>query len=85
MTRVSVIGAGSWGTAVSALVASNADEVSLWSHGGGSAEAINETHHNPRYLPDVELPANVVATSELSSAATDADAVILGTPPTCAP
>ncbi len=82
MTRVSVIGAGSWGTAVSALVASNADEVSLWSHGGGSAEAINKTHHNPRYLPDVELPANVVATSELSRAATDAEAVILGTPST---
>ena len=62
MTRVAVIGAGSWGTAVSALVAQNADEVVLWSHGSEGAKAINETHRNPRYLTDVELPANITAT-----------------------
>lgn len=82
MTRVAVIGAGSWGTAVSALVAQNADEVVLWSHGSEGAKAINETHRNPRYLTDVELPANITATSDLSVASKGADAVVLATPST---
>ena len=82
MTRVAVIGAGSWGTAVSALVAQNADEVVLWSHGSEGAKAINETHRNPRYLTDVELPANITATSDLSAASKGADAVVLATPST---
>ena len=82
MRRVAVIGAGSWGTAVSALVAQNADEVVLWSHGSEGAEAINETHRNPRYLTDVELPANITATSDLSAASKGADAVVLATPST---
>ena len=82
MTRVAVIGAGSWGTAVSALVAQNADEVVLWSHGSEGAKAINETHRNPRYLTDVELPANITATSDLPVATKGADAVVLATPST---
>ena len=82
MSRVAVIGAGSWGTAVSCLVAQNADEVVLWSHGQGSADAINQTHHNPRYLADVELPANVHATSDLAGAALGCSAVVLAAPST---
>lgn len=82
MSRVAVIGAGSWGTAVSCLVAQNADEVVLWSHGQGSADAINQTHHNPRYLADVELPANVHATGDLAGAALGCSAVVPAAPST---
>lgn len=79
-TRTAVIGAGSWGTAFAGLVAQNVDEVRLWCHGAKSADAINETHHNPRYIADYEIPANVVATSSLEEAVRDANAVVLALP-----
>ena len=82
MTRVAVIGAGSWGTAFSGLVAANADEVSLWCHGAETARVINESHRNPRYLANVELADNVVATPDLSEATRDAQAVVMAVPST---
>ena len=80
MTRVAVIGAGSWGTAFAGLVAQNADDVTLWCHASESAAVINETHRNPRYLDGYELPANVSATSELAAAVDGAEAVVLALP-----
>ena len=79
MSRVSVIGAGSWGTAMSGLVAANADEVLLWGRESEIVSAINATRKNPRYLCDYELPPNVVATDDIARA-TDADALILAIP-----
>ena len=64
--RVCVIGAGSWGTAVAAHLASKGHEVRLWSHGQAVADGINESHRNPRYLSDVELPASIVASCDLA-------------------
>lgn len=78
--RAAVIGAGSWGTAFAGLVAQNVDEVRLWCHSAKSADAINGTHHNPRYIADYELPANVVATSSLGEAVRDASVVVLALP-----
>ena len=80
MSRVAVIGAGSWGTAFSGLVAANAEEVSLWCHSEATARAINETHRNARYLPDYTLAPNVRATSSVSEAAGGADMVVLALP-----
>nr|MBA2327949.1 NAD(P)H-dependent glycerol-3-phosphate dehydrogenase [Actinomycetota bacterium] len=50
MTRVSVIGAGSWGTAVAAIACGNADTV-LWARRPELAEAMRDRHENPDYLP----------------------------------
>lgn len=80
MSRVAVIGAGSWGTAFSGLVAANADEVSLWCHSEATANAINETRHNARYLPDYVLAPNVRATASLGEALEGADACVLALP-----
>ena len=80
MSRVAVIGAGSWGTAFSGLVAANADEVSLWCHSEATANAINETRHNARYLPDYALAPNVRATASLGEALEGADACVLALP-----
>ena len=48
--RVAVIGAGSWGTALAWVLAGNGHSVALWAHSQATAEAINATHRNPRYL-----------------------------------
>ena len=82
MTRAAVIGAGSWGTAFSGLVAANVDVVSLWCHGEATAEAINRSRHNPRYLAGYELAPNVEATSSLERAVLGADGVVLALPST---
>jgi glycerol-3-phosphate dehydrogenase (NAD(P)+) len=78
--RVAVIGAGSWGTAVSWLLGSKGIDVTLWSRECEIAESINAGRHNPLYLKDVELPATVTATCEYEAAVLDAAAVVMVTP-----
>ena len=77
--RVTVIGAGSWGTAVAALAARNAD-VTLWARRPELAEAISATRENPDYLGGFRLPDRLSATSDLEEAVTGAEAIVLGVP-----
>lgn len=79
MTRVAVIGAGSWGTAVGAIAAVNADAV-LWARDPAVAAHIEDQHSNPDYLPDIDLPPSLHATSDLVEACTGADVVVMGVP-----
>ncbi len=77
--RVAVIGAGSWGTAVAALVSNNADTV-LWVRRRELADTISERHENADYLPGVLLPDTLGVTSDIGDACGDADVVVLGVP-----
>ena len=79
MTRVAVVGAGSWGTAVAALAASNTPTV-LWARRPELAGEIAGDHTNRRYLPDAELPAALEATADLAEAVTDVDVLVMGVP-----
>ncbi|WP_427452935.1 NAD(P)H-dependent glycerol-3-phosphate dehydrogenase [Litorimonas sp. WD9-15] len=67
MTQVNaiVLGAGSWGTALAQLLASNGHAVTLWMRDAEQAAAINETRQNAKYLPDAPLHENITATAEL--------------------
>lgn len=78
--RISVIGAGSWGTAVSWLLGGKGHEVRLWAREPEIAQAVNEGHRNPLYLPEVVLPDAVSATSDLPQALEGAEAVVMVTP-----
>jgi glycerol-3-phosphate dehydrogenase (NAD(P)+) len=78
--RVSVIGAGSWGTTVAALATQNAEDVVLWARRAELAEAIRTGHQNPDYLPGRLLPLSLQATSELEEALDRADVVVLAVP-----
>jgi glycerol-3-phosphate dehydrogenase (NAD(P)+) len=81
VTRVAVIGAGSWGTAVAALAASHAEhEVVLWAREPTLAAAIDRSHENATYLPGIFLPASLRSTSELLEAARDAEVFVMGVP-----
>ena len=66
--NITVIGAGSWGTAISGVAARRADKVTLWSHDIESRDGINERHVNPLYLSDYTLPENVVASCDYAEA-----------------
>lgn len=64
-TQAIILGAGSWGTALAQLLASNGQSVTLWMRDAAQAKAINETRQNARYLPDAPLHAGITATAEM--------------------
>ena len=80
LQRVAVLGAGSWGTTFAKVLADAGREVVLWARREPLAAAIRATHRNPDYLPDIELPAAVAATSDVDAALTGVDAVVLAVP-----
>ncbi len=79
MTRVAVIGAGAWGTALAAVARANGAEVVLWAFEPEVADQVNAAHRNDTYLPGVELDPAVRATTDLARAA-EAEVVLLAVP-----
>lgn len=79
MSKIAVLGAGSWGTALSIVLADNKHEVYLWSHRKEQAEAINQTNRNEEYLA-VDLPKNITATNSIKDALAKAEAVVIVVP-----
>ena len=77
--RVAVVGAGSWGTAVAALLAPTADVV-LWAREPTLAEHIDRRHENPTYLPGIALPDGLHAVGDLRQACEHGDVVVLAVP-----
>ena len=80
MVNVAVMGAGSWGTTLAKVFADAGNDVRLWARRTELAQAINETHTNPDYLPDTRLPAAVRATHDDVEALALADVVVFGVP-----
>ena len=78
--KVAIFSAGSWGTAFSIVLADAGNDVTLWARRDEVAKSINEQHENPDYLPGIELPPRVRATSDVAEALAGADMVVLATP-----
>ncbi len=68
MSYISVIGAGSWGTALTVLLAGKDFDVSLWVYEEELAARMRESRINEVYLPDVEIPEHVNITSDMEEA-----------------
>lgn len=79
MANVVVLGAGSWGTALSLVLADNGHEVSLWTHRIEQADEINRTKRNEKYLM-ADIPNNIVATNDIAEAMKDKHFVIFVVP-----
>jgi glycerol-3-phosphate dehydrogenase (NAD(P)+) len=80
VTRASVFGTGSWGTAFALVLADAGTDVVMWGRRAELCQALNQTMRNPDYLPDIELPATVRATTDPAEAAAGADLVVLAVP-----
>lgn len=78
-TQVCVVGAGSWGTTVAALVAHNAP-TTLWARRGELADEINSTHVNSAYLAGASLPESLRASTDLEALVANADVVAMAVP-----
>lgn len=79
MAKVAVLGAGSWGTALSIVLADNGHDVRLWTHRKQQADAINTTHKNEKYL-EIMIPQQIKAFYDLEEAVADADAIVIVVP-----
>lgn len=80
MTKVTVLGAGAWGTALAKALADKGNPTVLWAHRAELADAINETRKNERYLPSAELPDTLSAEGDLKKALQGAELVVLVVP-----
>ncbi|GKW44760.1 NAD(P)H-dependent glycerol-3-phosphate dehydrogenase [Planococcus sp. NCCP-2050] len=79
MEKVSVYGAGSWGTALSFVLAQNGHDVLLWTHRAEQADEING-HSNEKYLKGIKLPVNLKATSDLAETVHHSKVFVLAVP-----
>ncbi len=79
-SRIGIIGAGAWGTAVGKVIADKGLPVDIWSHEASTAEDINVRHENAAFLPGVKLPETLRASSDMASVAADKEFLILAVP-----
>ena len=80
MAKVSVIGAGSWGTALSILLHNNGHEVTLWSIMEAEVAMLNQQHEHKDKLPGVKLPEDMRITTDLESSIKGAEMMVLAVP-----
>ena len=79
MSSVSIIGAGSWGTALATVAQRAGSQVTLWSRSPDVAYHIAKKGINPRHLSDIQLSPSIVATSDLQEAC-QGDILVLAVP-----
>ncbi len=81
MSRIGIVGAGAWGTALAiSLARRGGHSIVLWSYSGEQVEQMTETGENVMFLPGYTLPLDVLVTSELAAAVLGADIVLCVTP-----
>jgi glycerol-3-phosphate dehydrogenase (NAD(P)+) len=78
--HIAVIGAGAWGTTIAKAIAEKGHDTLIWSHNTETTSEINQERRNSRYLPDVELPTKLRATSDICAAAEGREYLILALP-----
>lgn len=80
MANVGVLGAGSWGTALSVLLSDNGHQVTVWSIDENEVNMLNEKREHELKLPGVKLPDDMVITGNMRSAIQGKDFLVLAVP-----
>jgi glycerol-3-phosphate dehydrogenase (NAD(P)+) len=79
-TPVAVLGAGSWGTALAAVLARNGVSTTLWARTAQTVVDMAMTHRNARYLPELALPDSLQLSGAIEPTARDAGTVLIAVP-----
>ncbi|MDR1017126.1 MAG: NAD(P)-dependent glycerol-3-phosphate dehydrogenase [Lachnospiraceae bacterium] len=80
MANISILGAGSWGTALALLLHNNGHKVNVWSIDENEVNLINDTHENPSKLPGIHIPKEINFTTELESSCKGYDVLVTAVP-----
>ncbi|MCR9130973.1 MAG: NAD(P)H-dependent glycerol-3-phosphate dehydrogenase [bacterium] len=80
MRNVTVVGAGSFGTALAKVLDTAGNKVQIWAREKDVVESINSTHKNSSYLSDLELPESIVAYNDIEHCLRSQDMVVFATP-----
>ena len=80
MAGVSIIGAGSWGTALALLLHKNGHKVTVWSVIKEEIDMLNREHEHKDKLPGVKLPEDMIFTTDLEGAVREKDVLVLAVP-----
>lgn len=80
MTRIAVLGAGSWGTALALQLARNNLQISLWGHLAADIRQLQHDRENRRFLPGFRLPENIHPLADLQHCVSTADEILIVVP-----
>ncbi|MBD1378623.1 NAD(P)H-dependent glycerol-3-phosphate dehydrogenase [Metabacillus arenae] len=80
MEKITILGAGSWGTALAIVLADNGHDVRLWGHRKELIEEINKEHKNSKYLPEINLPKEINGFHSLEEALIGIQTIVLAVP-----
>jgi glycerol-3-phosphate dehydrogenase (NAD(P)+) len=80
MTKATILGSGSFGTAIAQVLASNFDEVLLYGRDAALIAAVNAQHENPGYLPGLALSPRIRGTTDVEEATRGAGLVVVAIP-----
>ncbi|MCK5728078.1 MAG: NAD(P)-dependent glycerol-3-phosphate dehydrogenase [Methylococcales bacterium] len=78
--KISVLGAGSWGTALAILAARNGCQTLLWGHNPNHISTLQSTRENKAYLPNLPFPKKLQLTSDLKTVAEFSDLLLISVP-----
>jgi glycerol-3-phosphate dehydrogenase (NAD(P)+) len=78
--KITVLGAGAWGTALSRLLQNSTHGVTLWGYDREALEDIRKTGRNNRYLPGIELPREIVLEADMTRAIADSECAVIAVP-----
>ena len=79
-SKVAVLGAGSWGSALANVLVENGHQVNIWTREEKQKNEINTNHTNEHYLPEFKFPDELVATTDLKQAVMNAEAILVVIP-----
>ncbi|NEU03254.1 MULTISPECIES: NAD(P)H-dependent glycerol-3-phosphate dehydrogenase [Clostridium] len=80
MEKVSILGAGSFGSALGVMLAKKGVEVSIWAHKKETIEDINKKRENIKYLPNVTIPSNMIGYNDMEGAVKESSIIVLAVP-----
>lgn len=78
--RITLLGGGSWGTALSKLLSENGHDVTVWLRDEEQCRILSAERLNKKYLPNVKIPEDIKFTSNINEAVKDADILLIVTP-----
>lgn len=78
--KITVLGAGSWGTVLANLLAENGEKVKIYARDRDVVDSINQQQRNSKYFPEYKLNNNLTASNNLEKSLEDVDVVVISVP-----